>query len=145
MKVSSPAFADGGRIPPQFTCDGDETSPPLAITGIPEGTITMALIMEDPDAPGGAFDHWIAWNIDPVKTIEAGTRPGIQGRNSGGKTGYHGPCPPRGAHHYHFSVYALDARIELPAGASKQELINEMKNHILAQGRLTGIYERSAG
>src|SRR3954467_15633748 len=106
--VTSTAFRNEGEIPAKYTCDGEEISPPLDIEGVPEATVTMALIVEDPDAPNGTFDHWIVWNIPPTHHIAEGGRPGISGDNSAGKTGYHGPCPPNGSHRYYFHLFALD-------------------------------------
>ena len=143
MKISSKAFSNEGTIPAKYTCDGDEVSPPLHIEGIPQGTISMALIAEDPDAPKGTFDHWLVWNIDPVADIEEGGRPCISGKNGAGKTGYHGACPPNGSHRYFFYLFALDTDIDLPAGASKQELQDAMEGHIIGQGSLMGTYQRN--
>lgn len=143
MKISSKAFAHEGAIPARYTCDGEEISPPLHIEGIPQGTITMALIAEDPDAPKGTFDHWLVWNIDPVADIEEGGRPGVSGKNGAGTTGYHGACPPDGTHRYFFFLFALDTDLDLPEGASKQELQDAMEGHIIGQGSLMGTYQRS--
>src|ERR1700710_1594086 len=92
--ISSPAFENGGTIPSQYTCDGDEINPPLNIANIPHGAQTLALIVEDPDAPRGTFDHWLVWNVPRTGRINENTSPGISGTNGAGKTGYHGPCPP---------------------------------------------------
>lgn len=143
MKISSKAFSNEGTMPAKYTCDGDEVSPPLHIEGIPQGTITMALIAEDPDAPKGTFDHWLVWNIDPVSDIEEGGRPGISGKNGAGKTGYHGACPPNGSHRYFFYLFALDTDLDLPAGATRQELQAAMEGHIIGQGSLMGRYQRN--
>lgn len=143
MKISSNAFKNEGAMPAKYTCDGDEVSPPLHIEGIPQGTITMALIAEDPDAPKGTFDHWLVWNIDPVPDIAEGGRPGISGKNGAGQTGYHGACPPNGSHRYFFYLFALDTDLDLPEGASKQELQDAMEGHIIGQGSLMGTYQRN--
>jgi Raf kinase inhibitor-like YbhB/YbcL family protein len=142
LKISSPAFKHNGNIPLKYSCEGDNVSPPLHIGNIPGGTESLAIIMHDPDAdkPGG-FTHWVAWNIDPVTEIPAQYTAGMQGRNSGDKTGYTGMCPPTGSHHYHFRVYALDRKLDLPAGvADKAGLEKAMQGHILAEGLLTGTY-----
>ncbi len=142
LAISSPAFKHEGFIPPKYTCDGDEVNPPLHIGQLPEGTITLALIAGDPDAPKGVFNHWVVWNIDPVHTIEENSRPGINGKNSAGKTGYHGPCPPDGAHRYFFYIFALDTNIELLTTATKEDLQKAMEGHIVGQGHIMGRYER---
>lgn len=144
LYITSPVFQRDGNIPSRYTCDGDEINPPLEIEQIPEGTQSLAIIAEDPDAPKGTFDHWIVWNIPPGRHILENTNPGISGTNGAGKTGYHGPCPPEGTHRYYFHVYALDTALDLPAGSSKKELQTAMQAHILAEGSLMGLYE-SAG
>lgn len=143
LTITSPAFMHEGAIPSKYTCDGDNINPPLQIAGLPENTITLALIVEDPDAPKGIFDHWIVWNIDPIETIKEDSRPGISGTNSMGKTGYSGPCPPNGTHRYFFYVLALDTDIDLAAGADKTALQQAMEGHIIAQGSIMGTYKRS--
>ena len=143
LTITSTAFQNEGNIPAKYTCDGEEVSPPLHIEGIPEGTVSLALKVEDPDAPGGTFDHWLVWNIDPVADIAEGGRPGISGKNSAGKTGYHGPCPPSGSHRYYFYVFALDTDIDLPAGADKDALNRSLEAHIIAQGSIMGRYQHS--
>jgi Raf kinase inhibitor-like YbhB/YbcL family protein len=141
--ITSPAFEEGGNIPSKYTCDGEEINPPLNIANIPHGGQMLAVIVEDPDAPNGTFDHWLAWNIPRASTIGENTNPGISGTNSGGKTGYHGPCPPSGSHRYYFHVFALDAILDLGAGENKQRLLEAMQPHILAKGTLMGRYQRS--
>jgi Raf kinase inhibitor-like YbhB/YbcL family protein len=140
--VSSPAFQAEGEIPSKYTCEGEDVNPPLQIGQIPEDAVTLALIMEDPDAPGGTFDHWLVWNIERTSSIREATNPGINGLNSGGKTGYHGPCPPRGSHRYYFHVFALDAHLHLRPGMNKQELKEAMASHILAEGSIMGRYRK---
>ena len=143
LAISSSAFKNEGKIPSKYTCDGDEINPPLKIEGLPDGTQTMAIIVEDPDAPKGTFDHWLVWNINPTSTIKEDSIPGISGRNGAGKTGYHGPCPPSGSHRYYFNVFALDTELDLPVGADKKTLQQAMEPHIIAKGTLMGRYERS--
>jgi len=144
MELRSPAFEDGGRIPSAHTCDGADTSPALRISGVPEGAAALALVMDDPDAPGGTFDHWLVWNIPPgTSEIPEGTEPeGVQGRTDFGKLGYGGPCPPGGTHCYRFKLYALDTQLDLREGARKAELEAAMEGHILAQSVLQGTYSR---
>jgi len=142
LELSSPAFEDDGTIPAKYTCDGDGINPPIEIHNIPDDAETLALIVEDPDAPGGVFDHWLMWNIQPEDLIEENTIPGISGNNSAGKTGYHPPCPPKGSHRYYFHVYALDIELDLPVHVSKKDLKKAMESHILAEGTIMGRYER---
>jgi len=145
MELSSPAFASGGKIPASHTCDGDDMSPLLRITNVPDGTQALALVMDDPDAPMGTFDHWLVWNIPPDTTgIPEGTEPeGVQGKTDFGKLGYGGPCPPSGTHTYRFKLYALDQQLDLPQGANKEQLSRAMEGHVLAQAVLKGNYSRS--
>ena len=142
LKITSTAFTHESNIPAKYTCDGEEISPPLAIEFIPDETQTLALIVEDPDAPKGVYDHWVVWNIDTASTIGENTNPGISGKNSAGKTGYHGPCPPSGSHRYYFNLFALDAWLDLPAGAGKKELEEAMQSHVIAKGSIMGRYAR---
>jgi Raf kinase inhibitor-like YbhB/YbcL family protein len=140
--ISSSAFENEGVIPSKYTCDGEEINPPLKIDQIPEGTKTLALIVEDPDAPNRTFDHWLVWNIPLTNSINENSNPGISGTNSGGKTGYYSPCPPSGYHRYYFNVFALDRSLDLKAGENKTKLKAAMEPHILAQGSLMGRYQR---
>jgi len=142
LKVFSTVFSHNGHIPPEYTCDGKDINPPIEVSDIPDGTKTLALIMEDPDAPRGTFDHWIVWNIPPNEAIAEETNPGISGLNDFGKTGYGGPCPPSGVHRYFFRVFALDVKLDLPAGTDKQTLLDAMHGHILATGEIMGLYQR---
>ena len=144
IKVSSPAFTEGGNIPSKFTCDGTDTSPPLKIDGVPENAKALVLIVDDPDAPGGPFTHWMVWNIDPKTTsLEEGKVPaGITGKNDFGKSGYGGPCPPGGTHRYYFKVFALNEQLKLPAGAKRKDLDAAIKGHVIVQGELMGGYSR---
>lgn len=142
LRISSPAFEDGNPIPPQYTCDGESINPPLQIGDLPDGTQSLAIIAEDPDAPNGTFFHWVCFNISPTHKIAENHQPGISGHNSHGKTGYTGPCPPGGEHQYFFTVYALDSRLDLMAGAEAVELKQKMQPHLLGSGRLMGRYSR---
>jgi Raf kinase inhibitor-like YbhB/YbcL family protein len=145
ITVSSSAFAEGGTIPRRYTCDGDDVSPPLAVSGLPSGVRELALLVEDPDAPSGTFVHWVAWGIDPAKpALAEGAAPAGSGRNGFGRRGYGGPCPPRGSNHrYVFTVFALSRPTTLPAGASADDLRTAIKGAVLAEGKLTGRYARS--
>lgn len=142
LQVKSPVFSNNGAIPSQYTCDGENINPELQISGIPEGTKTLALVMDDPDAPGGTYDHWIMWNIPPRQRIEENSAPGAQGRNSRKENKYYGPCPPAGLHHYHFKLYALDTKLDLPITTDKTALEAAMKGHVLANGELIGTYKK---
>jgi Raf kinase inhibitor-like YbhB/YbcL family protein len=142
LQVRSVAFSQGGHIPPKYTCEGENINPPLEISGIPDRTKSLALLVEDPDAPSGLFEHWLVWNIPPNEAISENTVPGISGRNSFGSTGYGGPCPPSGSHRYFFKVYALDTDLNIPAGSDKQTLQRAMQDHVLASGELMAHYQR---
>ena len=144
MKLTSTDFEHEGMIPSEITCDGRDISPELSINDVPEGAKSLALIMDDPDAPGGTFVHWVVWNIPPeTGSIERGTEPeGVQGRTGFGGRGYGGPCPPSGTHRYFFKLYALDDELDLREGASKRELEEEMEAHIIAKAELMGKYSR---
>lgn len=150
IKVSSQAFQEGGMIPRKYTCDGDDVSPPLAWTGIPDGAKTIALIGDDPDAPMGTWVHWVLFNlpasvkelaeaVPPDKELPSGAK---QGRNDFRRIGYGGPCPPGGTHRYYFKLYALDSALNLPPGASKADVVKAMQGHVLAEGQLMGKYKR---
>ena len=144
MKITSSAFQEGGNIPPKFTCDGSDTSPPLQITGVPSEAKSLVLIVDDPDAPGGLFTHWLVWNIAPqTNSIAEGSAPkGVHGTNDFGKSGYGGPCPPPGTHRYSFKVFALDRELDLRSGAKRGQVDAAMKGHVIAQGELVGRYSR---
>jgi len=150
LKISSTAFDDGQMIPRRYTCDGDDTSPPLSWTGVPEDTGSLALICDDPDAPMGTFVHWVLYNL-PADTGELpeglsaeDERPdgSLQGRNDFGNVGYGGPCPPGGTHRYRFKLYALDKSLDLKSGVQKADLLAAMEGHVLEEGRLVGKYSR---
>ncbi len=150
IKITSTAFAEGGMIPSKYTCDGEDISPPLQWDSVPEGTRSIALISDDPDAPVGTFVHWVIFglpaetreldeNIPPAETLPNGAKQGI---TDFGRVGYGGPCPPSGTHRYFFKIYALDAELQLGAGTGKRDLLKAMEGHILAQGQLIGKYKR---
>ncbi len=143
-------FADGERIPVKYTCDGEDSSPPLSWEGQPEGVVSYVLIVEDPDAPMGTFTHWVIYNIPgELTSLPEGvpkkkeTEFGLQGVNDFRRIGYGGPCPPPGKpHRYFFKLYALDSTLDLPPGARKGEVLRAMEGHVLAQTQLMGIYGR---
>lgn len=143
--LASPAFVQNGKIPAAFTCDGKDIHPRLEIHGVPADSKSLVLIMDDPDAPVGVWDHWVAFNIPPeTRVIEEGKEPeGVAGKNSWGRTGYGGPCPPSGTHRYFFKLYALDTLLLLREGAGKREVERAIAGHILAQAELIGLYARS--
>jgi Raf kinase inhibitor-like YbhB/YbcL family protein len=144
LEITSPSFKQNDFIPVVYTCEGKSINPAISIKNIPARTRTLAVIVEDPDAPRGTFDHWVVWNIPPLSTVPEGRSPGVEGKNSSGGIGYTGPCPPAatGVHHYHFQVYALDAQLKLKRGADKLQLKEAMKNHILSEGELIGLAEK---
>ena len=147
MTISSPDFSNNGRIPDKYTCKGDNVSPALKFDLVPDGTKSLALIIDDPDAPGGTFNHWLVWNI-PAATRdlpEAWPASGaVAGTNGFGRAAYGGPCPPpgHGPHHYHFKLYALDNNLALPAGATRTKFNQAIKGHVLDQAELVGTFER---
>lgn len=143
MKITSPAFENQAPIPAKYTCQGEDISPPLAIADLPDNTASLALIVDDPDAPMGTWDHWIVWNIKPTSKIEENSAPGTPGKNSWGRNDYGGPCPPSGTHRYFFKLYALDRELDLKAGATKAQLEAVMEGHILERAEAIGLYEKS--
>ncbi len=148
MTLHSSAFREGETIPRRYTCDGDDRSPDLRWSDAPPTTRSFALIMDDPDAPRGTFTHWLVWDLPASLAMlpEGAAGVGQEGTNDFGRSGYGGPCPPRGhgPHRYFFTLYALDVEsLRLRAGASRQSLESAMQGHILAQARLMGRYERN--
>nr|WP_305891119.1 YbhB/YbcL family Raf kinase inhibitor-like protein [Methanolobus chelungpuianus] len=143
MLISSSAFDNGSQIPVRYTCDGENINPPLEFGNIPEGTESLVLIIDDPDAPSGSFTHWVVWDIPPVSRIDENSVPGTVGMNSFGQTAYGGPCPSSGMHRYQFMVFALDTELNLTGRASADQIEGSMQDHILAQGLLTGRYGRT--
>jgi len=150
INLRSDVFEDGGSIPSKYTCDGAGVSPPLSWTAVPDEAKSLALICEDPDAPKGVFTHWVVFNIPPdtkglsesippARTLKSGAR---QGRNSVQKIGYVRLCPPSGTHRYYFRLYALDIELNLEPGISREELLDAMQGHIVAEGQLIGVYAR---
>jgi len=150
IKITSSALEHKGLIPPKYTCDGADISPPLQWEAVPEGTGSIALICDDPDAPMGTWVHWVlfnlpadtrelAENVPPDETLPNGARQGITDFR---RIGYGGPCPPSGTHRYFFKIYALDTELDLAPGAGKPDLLSAMEGHILGQGELIGKYKR---
>jgi Raf kinase inhibitor-like YbhB/YbcL family protein len=150
LSVRSGAFNPGGMIPSKYTCDGSDVSPPISWSKGPEGTMSYALVADDPDAPAGTWVHWVlcnvpagktslAENIAKMKKLDDGS---LQGMNDFRKIGYGGPCPPGGTHRYFFKVYALNATLKVEPGLTKKQLLKEMEGHVLAQGELMGKYSR---
>jgi Raf kinase inhibitor-like YbhB/YbcL family protein len=144
MALTSPSFNEGEPIPVKFSCDGDDISPELDWFGTPEGTVSMALIMDDPDAPVGTWVHWVLYDLpmDLSGLREGMTGVGQDGTNSWNRTGYGGPCPPSGTHRYFFKLYALDTDLDLEPGTDKESLLAAMEGHILGQAELMGTYSR---
>jgi len=149
IELPRPAFGDGEPIPALFTCDGQDRSPPLQWGQAPAEAQSLALTMDDPDAPAGTWDHWIVFNLPPTLTglpegaasrgLPAGS---LHAANSWGDQGYGGPCPPSGTHRYVFSLYASDVQLELPAGARKAQVLAALQGHILGQAEWIGTYSR---
>ena len=142
MKLSSPAFEPNGSIPQKYTCDGENINPPLHFGDVPENAKSMALIVDDPDAPSGTFVHWVVFNMPVVDKINEDTVPGNQGVNDFNKQEYGGPCPPSGEHRYFFKAYALDQEPVLGENATKHDLEKVMRGHILDKAELVGLYSR---
>jgi Raf kinase inhibitor-like YbhB/YbcL family protein len=147
IRLTSPAFEDGATIPVKYSCDGDDVSPPLSWSGVPGGARELALLVEDPDAPGGTFVHWVLFKLpaDRDGVAEAEVPDGAhQAENSEGDTGYAGPCPPKGdaPHHYEFTLYALSSAIDLPDGAAAEDVRAAVSDRALARGRLVGRFGR---
>jgi len=150
MKIASSAFNEGQKIPSKYTCDGQDVSPPLEWDSLPDGTESFSLICDDPDAPRGTWVHWVVYDIPPhMKNLAENVPPdrelgsGIrQGKNDWLKIGYGGPCPPSGTHRYYFKLYALDTKLNLKPGLTKEQLLQAMKGHVLAEAQLMGKYQR---
>lgn len=151
LAIQTDAFPNGGEIPRQYTCSGSDISPGLQWSGIPQNTKALALIVDDPDAPGGTWTHWVVWDIPAQaghlpeaiptdETLPSGAR---QGRNDFGRTGYGGPCPPSGkAHRYFFRLYALDQVLQLRAGSERPDLEDAMRHHVISQAEWMGTFKR---
>lgn len=151
FSIRSDAFDADQPIPSRFTCDGEDVSPALSWSDVPDGTQSFALIVDDPDAPRGVFTHWVLYNLsagaqglpEGVAKTERPDTGGFQGDNGFGNIGYGGPCPPPGSpHHYRFFLYALDGLIDLGPGASKQDVLDAIQGHVLGEAQLVGTYQR---
>jgi Raf kinase inhibitor-like YbhB/YbcL family protein len=145
LALQSSAFDHGGPIPGRHSCEGEDVSPPLSWSGAPEGTRSLALVVDDPDAPAGIFTHWLGWGLDPgAEGLGEGEAAPVEGQNDFGTSGYRGPCPPpgHGRHRYFFRLYALDSDPDLAPGADKRELERALEGHTLAAVELIGTYER---
>ncbi len=145
LKLSSTAFENNASIPSKFTCDGMDINPPLAIQGVPSGAKSLALIVDDPDAPSGMWVHWVVWNIDPkITEIRENSVPkgAAQGMNDFRKRDYGGPCPPSGTHRYFFKLYALDTQLSLGTNAGKKDVEKAMQGHVISQTQIMGTYKR---
>jgi Raf kinase inhibitor-like YbhB/YbcL family protein len=145
LELTSEAFDDGEPIPERYTCDGDDVSPPLGWSFVPEEARSLALIVHDPDAPSGDFVHWLAWNIDPASgRLDEGVPAPGQGTNGFGRPGYAGPCPPpgHGAHRYFHRLYALAGDLDLEPGAAREQLTEAMEGGVIAEAQLMGTFER---
>ncbi len=151
LTLTSPAFKEGGKIPSQFTCEGENTNPELRIGNVPAGTMSFVLLMDDPDIPESVkknmgldvFDHWVVFNIPAgaVEMEEGKPPPGVEGMNSAGQ-GYTGPCPPDGEHRYLFKLYALDTMLDLNKSATKDRVEKVMKGHVIEKAQLIGVYKK---
>jgi hypothetical protein len=144
MQLTTPAFTHNGKIPSKYTCDGENISPPLQISKIPEGTKSLVLIVDDPDAPAGDWVHWTVWNIPPdITSIPENNKPtGIEGMTDFNSTGWGSPCPPNGEHRYFFKLYALDITLSLPSSARKKDIEQAIGGHIIEKTELIGLYTR---
>lgn len=145
LTILSPAFANNGNMPAKYTCDASDINPPLVIENVPAGTRSLALIVDDPDAPVGIWVHWVMWNIDPkTKEIRENSAPASaeEGWNDWRRNRYNGPCPPSGTHRYFFRLYALNSRLSLRRDATKADLEKAMKGRIIAKAELIGLYKR---
>lgn len=142
LLITSAAFTSMKPIPSRYTCEGADINPPIDIEGIPDKAHSLVLIVDDPDAPGKIWVHWLVWNIPITHHIKENTVPGEQGWNDFKRITWGGPCPPSGTHRYFFKVYALDSLLELPSTTTKKQLEQAMGDHILAYGELVGLYQK---
>lgn len=131
-----------GKIPDKFTCNGEDVSPTIQIVDQPIEMESMVMIMDDPDAPNGTWVHWVVFNIPPISILSEATNTGVKGKNSWGKLGYGGPCPPSGTHRYFFKLYSLDCQLDLPEGSTKEEVEKAMEGHVISKCELIGLYSK---
>ena len=144
MKLLSPVFNNEEMIPKKYTCLGEDINPPLKIEDLPPETKTLALVVEDPDAPSGLFVHWVVYNIPITEKIKENSIPGLQGQNDFQRNSWGGPCPPSGSHRYFFKLFALDSVLDLKEGISKETLIDAMTGHIIVQTELMGYVRKDS-
>lgn len=142
LDISSTAFNEGEMIPSKYTCDGKNINPPFDIKNIPTDAISLAIVVDDPDAPAGTWVHWVIWNIPVTHHIKENDMPGFEGHNDFKQHHYNGPCPFSGIHRYFFKVYALDTTLDLPDTTKKPQLEKAISEHIIAFGEITGLYKR---
>lgn len=142
VKLTSPAFENNQRIPEKYTCDGDNVNPPLKIHDLPNNTQSLAMIVDDPDAPSGDWTHWLVWNIPPTNEIRENSVPGMEGLNDFDLPIYGGPCPASGEHRYHFRIFALNGQLSLDKNTSKKDLENAIQDKLLDSAVLIGKYQR---
>lgn len=145
MRISSSAFKNNDFIPEKYTCDGSNINPPLSIVDVPKNVQSLALVVDDPDAPAGTFTHWLVWNINPNTTEISGNyvpQGSVEGLGSFGKSHYGGPCPGFGTHRYFFKIFALDTKLNLSSSSTIKEFLLSIQNHILAKAELIGKYSR---
>ncbi|MCR4336367.1 MAG: YbhB/YbcL family Raf kinase inhibitor-like protein [Candidatus Omnitrophica bacterium] len=144
MKLKSPQFGNNEMIPKKYTCLGEDINPPLHLEGVPQGTKSFVLIVDDPDAPKGTWVHWVVYDIPVISQIQENSVPGQQGANDFGRRNYGGPCPPSGTHRYFFKVYALDVQLNLPEGQTKSQIEKAMEGHTIAKDELIGLFTKAA-
>ncbi|MGH7142245.1 MAG: YbhB/YbcL family Raf kinase inhibitor-like protein [Candidatus Saccharimonadales bacterium] len=147
FQLKSAAFSNGSPIPEKYTCKDQNINPPLTISGVPDGTTSLALIMHDPDAPSGDYLHWTIWNLSPdLASINENKVPegAVEGINDFGKVGYGGPCPPAGTHHYLFVLFALDTKLDVTRGAKREEVSEAITDHTITQTTLVGVFTSPA-
>ena len=145
LSITSPAFGEKGKIPPKYTCDGEDVNPPLVFENVPDDAQSLTLIVEDPDAPGKTWVHWVVFNISPhTTTVGEDSIPqnGIETVTDFGQQGYGGPCPPTGTHRYYFKLYALDTTLDITEDVTREEIDHAMEGHILDKSELIGLYSR---
>jgi Raf kinase inhibitor-like YbhB/YbcL family protein len=145
MRITTPAFHDGGRIPPDYTCDGDDVNPELRIVDVPDSAQSLAIMVDDPTSPSGNWLHWSVWNIDPSVTLiprDSVPKGAIEGETDFSEVGYGGPCPSYGEHEYRFMVFALDTKLNIARGAPRHVVEEAMKLHIIAEAVVSAKYQR---
>lgn len=145
MQLTSSAFLNNQSIPQKYTCEGEGINPPLTISNVPDDAQSLVLLIDDPDAPGGIFNHWVVWNIPPTTTkIEENEAPkgAVEGENSGGEIGFIAPCPPSGIHHYRFLLWALSQPLPLAEGATREQVESKLEQFVLARAELIGTYQK---